>query len=37
VCRAVTGDGDVRRLLYTDGGLALFALRRAVIPNGIAI
>jgi hypothetical protein len=35
LCRAVTGDGDVRRQLYTDGGLALFAFRRAVILNGI--
>lgn len=37
ICRAVTGDGDVRRRLYTDGELAVFAFRRAVILNGIDI
>jgi hypothetical protein len=35
LCRAVTGDGDVRRRLYTDGDLAVFAYRRCVILNGI--
>lgn len=35
LCRAVTGDGDVRRQLYTNAGLAVFAFRRAVILNGI--
>jgi hypothetical protein len=35
LCRAVTGDGDVRRKLYTDGDLAVFAFRRAVIVNSI--
>lgn len=35
LCRAVTGDGAVRRQLYTDSGLAVFAFRRAVILNGI--
>ncbi|TPN41385.1 hypothetical protein [Mesorhizobium sp. B1-1-6] len=35
LCRAVTGDGDVRRRLYTDGGLYVFAFRRCVILNGI--
>ncbi|RWM25181.1 DUF6371 domain-containing protein [Mesorhizobium sp.] len=35
LCRAVTGDGDVRRKLYTDGGLYVFAFRRCVILNGI--
>ena len=35
LCRAVTGDGDVRRKLYTDGELAVFAYRRCVILNGI--
>ncbi len=35
LCRASTGDGDVRRRLYTDGGLAVFAFRRQVILNGI--
>lgn len=37
LCRAVTGDGDVRRQLYTDAGLALFAFRRAVILTGIDV
>ena len=35
LCRAVTGDGDVRRKLYTDGELAVFSYRRCVILNGI--
>ena len=35
LCRAVTGDGDVRRQLYTDGGLSVFAFRRAILLNGI--
>ena len=35
LCRAVTGDGDVRRQLYTDGSLAVFAFKRAVIVTGI--
>lgn len=35
LCRAVTGDGDVRRQLYTDGGLYTFAFKRAIIVNGI--
>jgi energy-coupling factor transporter ATP-binding protein EcfA2 len=35
ICRAVTGDGDVRRKLYTDGDLAVFAFRRVIIANGI--
>ena len=35
LCRAVTGDGDVRRQLYTDGDLVVFAFRRAVVLNGI--
>ena len=35
LCRAVTGDGDVRRALYTDGGLAVFAFRRCVVLTGI--
>jgi hypothetical protein len=37
LCRAVTGDGDVRRKLYTDGELAVFSYRRCVILNGIDI
>lgn len=35
LCRAVTGDGDVRRALYTDGQLAVFAFRRCIILTGI--
>jgi hypothetical protein len=35
LCRASTGDGDVRRKLYTDGELATFAFRRCVILTGI--
>lgn len=35
LCRAVTGDGDVRRRLYTDGDLAVFAYRRSIIITGI--
>ncbi len=35
LCRAVTGDGDVRRRLYTDGELAVFAFRRCLILTGI--
>ena len=35
ICRASTGEGDVRRKLYTDGQLSVFAFRRCVIANGI--
>ncbi|MGH3700646.1 MAG: bifunctional DNA primase/polymerase [Pseudonocardiaceae bacterium] len=35
LCRAVTGDGDVRRKLYTDGDMAVFSFRRCVVLNGI--
>lgn len=35
LCRAVTGDGDVRRQLYTDAGLSVFSFRRVVLLNGI--
>jgi hypothetical protein len=37
LCRAATGEGDVRRALYTDGGLAVFAFRRCVVLNGIDV
>ena len=37
LCRASTGDGDVRRALYTDGGLAVFAFRRCIVLNGIDV
>lgn len=35
LCRAVSGDGDVRRRLYTDGELSVFSFRRVLILNGI--
>ena len=35
ICRAVTGEGDVRRKLYTDGEHSVFAFRRCVCLNGI--
>lgn len=35
LCRAVSGDGDVRRRLYTDGELAVFAFIRCILLNGI--
>ncbi len=35
LCRAVTGDGDVRRRLYSDNDLTVFSFRRAVVVNGI--
>lgn len=35
ICRACTGDGDVRRKLYTDGEHAVFAFRRVILLNGI--
>jgi hypothetical protein len=37
LCRAATGEGDVRRQLYTDGGLAVFSFRRCIILNGIDV
>lgn len=35
LCRAVTGDGDVRRKKYTDDDLAVWAFRRVILLNGI--
>lgn len=35
LCRAVTGDGDVRRKLYTDGEHAVFAFRRVIVVTSI--
>ncbi|GIH25144.1 ATP-binding protein [Acrocarpospora phusangensis] len=35
ICRAVTGDGDVRRKLYTNTDLEVISFRRCVILNGI--
>lgn len=37
LCRAVTGEGDVRRKLYTDGEFAVFAFRRCIILSGIDV
>lgn len=37
LCRASTGDGDVKRALYTDAGLAIVKFRRCVIANGIDV
>jgi hypothetical protein len=37
LCRASTGDADVRRQLYTDTGLSVIAFRRPVIINGIGL
>lgn len=37
ICRAVTGDGDVRRRLYTDGDLSVFAFKRCVMLSGIDV
>jgi hypothetical protein len=35
ICRAVTGDADVRRRLYSDSDLTVFAFRRVVMLTGI--
>lgn len=35
ICRASTGDGDVKRALYTDEGLSVSQFRRSVIITGI--
>jgi hypothetical protein len=37
LCRAVTGDADIRRALYTDNDVSVIAFRRAVIVNGIDV
>ena len=37
LCRAVTGEGDVRRKLYSDSELALFQFRRVVALSGIDV
>ncbi|MDP9430404.1 MAG: ATP-binding protein [Actinomycetota bacterium] len=37
LCRAVTGEGDVRRQLYTDGELHVVAFRRCIWLTGIAL
>lgn len=35
LCRAVTGDGDVRRKLYTNGGISVISIRRVIVLTGI--
>lgn len=37
LCRASTGDGDVRRALYTDSDVSVVAFRRCAIINGVDI
>ncbi len=37
LCRAATGDGNVKRALYTDGDLAVVKFRRCIIINGIDV
>ena len=37
LCRASTGDGDVRRALYTDSDVSVIAFRRVVIFNGVDV
>jgi hypothetical protein len=37
LCRASTGDGDVRRKLYTDGDFSVFSFRRVIIFDGIDV
>jgi energy-coupling factor transporter ATP-binding protein EcfA2 len=37
LCRASTGDGDVRRKLYSDNDYAVFAFRRCVIFDAIDV
>jgi hypothetical protein len=36
LCRAVTGEGAVRRKLYTDADMAMISVRRVMIINGIS-
>lgn len=35
LCRAATGDGLVKRALYTDTGLSVVRFRRSIVLNGI--
>lgn len=37
LCRAATGDGDVKRELYTDMGLSVVKFYRCVIINGVDV
>jgi len=37
LCRGVTGDGLVKRALYTDQDVSVIAFRRAILINGITL
>lgn len=37
LCRAVTGEGDVRRRLYTDAALQVFSFRRCLLLTTISL
>jgi hypothetical protein len=37
LCRAVTGDGNVKRALYTDNDVSVSAFRRCPIINGVDV
>ncbi|WP_170981216.1 toprim domain-containing protein [Mycolicibacterium sp. CR10] len=37
LCRASTGDGSVKRALYTDSDVSVLAFRRCIIANGVDI
>lgn len=37
LCRASTGDGSVKRALYTDSDVSVLAFRRCVIGNGVDV
>jgi hypothetical protein len=37
LCRASTGEGDVRRKLYSDGDLVVFAFRRVILMTSIDV
>jgi SAM-dependent methyltransferase len=37
LCRAATGEGDVRRRLYSDSDLQVFSFRRCVVITGISL
>lgn len=37
LCRASTGDGDVRRQLWTDSDVSVISFRRVVVFNGIDV
>lgn len=37
LCRASTGDGSVKRALYTDADVSVLAFRRCIITNGVDV